>query len=97
MRSQVARLFLRRLNDSANEYRRFDVYQDGNRYSFWVAVFFASDSQHFTSSLISVGGEAHIRQEVTYEIGRLCHDEEFTLVNGADWKFFRLPVTHERF
>jgi hypothetical protein len=73
------------------------VYQDGNRFSFWVAVFFAGDSAHFTSSLISVGGESHIRQEVIYEIGRLCHDEEFTLVNGADATFFHLPVSHQGF
>jgi hypothetical protein len=85
----------RRLNDPASEYRRFDVYHDGNRFSFWVAVFFANDSEHFLSSLISVGGESLIRQEVIFEIGQLCHDEEFALVNGADATFFQLPVGHQ--
>jgi hypothetical protein len=59
--------------------------------------FFASDSEHFTTSLISEGGESYIRQEIIYEIGRLCLDGEFTLVNGADATLFRIPVTHEGF
>ena len=95
MRSQVVNIFLRRRNDPANEYRRIDVFRDGSQFSFRVVVFFASDSEHFTSSLLSVGGESHIRQDVIYEIGRLCHDEEFTLVNGADATFFHLPVGHQ--
>ena len=97
MRRQVGSIFLRRLNDPANEYRRIDVYQDGDSYSWWVAVFFAGESEHFTISLMNVGGESHIRKEVFYEIGRLCHDEEFTLVNGVDSEFFHLPVSRQWF
>jgi hypothetical protein len=85
-----------RTQDPANDYRRIDVYHDGNRYSLWVAIFLANDRVHFTISLVSVDRESHIRKEVFYEIGRLCHEEEFTLVDGGDSDFIRFGDSEPR-
>jgi len=72
------------------------VYQGDHHFSFWVAVFFASETDRFTSSLIKMGGEYRISQEVKSEIRRLC-DEGFAVVSGMEATFLNGPAPHEGF
>ena len=69
--AKVARVFLRRLNDPANEYRRLDVLQDHTQFLLFESVLFAGDPEAQRIALTDRDTESIIRNEIRREIGRL--------------------------
>ena len=79
MKATVARVFLRRLNDPANEYRRLEVLQDESNFLLFESTFFASDPAAYRTALTNMDSQYVIREEVFSEIGRL-EGEGFAVV-----------------
>ena len=79
MKATVAQVFLRRLNDPANEYRRLEVLQDESNFMLFESTLFASEPEAYRIVLTNVDTRYVIRDEVWREIDRL-EDEGFTLV-----------------
>ena len=80
MKGTVARIFLRRLNDPANEYRRLEVLQDeDSKFLLFESALFASDPAASTTALTNVDSQYAILQQIWREIDRL-QTEGFALV-----------------
>jgi hypothetical protein len=79
LKATVAQVFLRRLNDPANEYRRLEVLQDESNFMLFESTLFASEPEAYRIVLTNVDTRYAIRDEVWQEIDRL-EDEGFTLV-----------------
>jgi hypothetical protein len=67
----VATVFLRRMNDPANEYRRLDVIRDHSQFMLFESVVFASDPEAQRIALTDRDDESVIREQVRCEIDRL--------------------------
>jgi hypothetical protein len=81
LKSPVASIFLRRLNDPANEYRRLDVLQDHSKFRLYESALFASDLEAQRIALTNMDSESVIRAEVRREIDRL-EKEGFAVVRS---------------
>ena len=79
MKSTVARVFLRRLNDPANEYRRLEVLQDDSKFLLFESTLFASDPEAQRTSLSNMDSQYVILEQIWREIDRL-QTEGFALV-----------------
>jgi len=79
LKSAVARVFLRRLNDPANEYRELDVLQDHSQFMLFESVLFASDPEAQRVALTEMNSESVIREQIRQEIDRL-EGEGFAVV-----------------
>ena len=64
-------VFLRRLNDSANEYRGLDVLQDHSKFRLYEFALFASDPEAQRIALTNMDSEQVIREHIRQEIDRL--------------------------
>ncbi len=71
MKPTVARVFLRRLNDPAHEYRRLDVLQDHSQFMLFESAIFASDPAAERIALTDVNTESVIGEQIAREIDRL--------------------------
>ena len=79
MKSTLARVFLRRLNDPANEYRRLEVLQDDSRFLLFESTLFASDPEAQRISLTNMDSQFVIVEQIWREIDRL-QTEGFALI-----------------
>lgn len=80
MKATVARVFLRRLNDPANEYRRLEVLQDDDRkFMLFESTLFASDPEAQRIALTNMDSQYVILEQIWREIDRL-QTEGFALV-----------------
>ena len=80
MTQTVARVFLRRIHDPANEYRRLDVIRDHSQFMLFESAVFASDPEAQRIALTDRDDESVIRDQVRREIDRL-EREGFEVVN----------------
>ena len=71
LKATVARVFLRRLNDPANEYRELDVLQDHSQFMLFESVLFASNPDAQRIALTEMDTGSVIREQIRREIGRL--------------------------
>jgi len=76
----VARVFLRRIHDPSNEYRRLDVIRDHSQFMLFESAVFASDPEAQRIALTDRDDESVIRDQVRREIDRL-EREGFEVVN----------------
>ena len=67
MKSTVARVFLRRLNDPANEYRRLEVLQDDSKFLLFESTLFASDPEAQRTSLSNMDSQYVILEQIWRE------------------------------
>ena len=80
MNATVARAFLRRLNDPANEYRRLEVLEDDDsKFLLFESTLFASDPEAQRIALTNMDSQYVIREQIWREIDRL-QSEGFALV-----------------
>jgi hypothetical protein len=79
LKATVARVFLRRLNDPANEYRRLEVLQDDREFLLFESTLFASDPEAQRIALTNMDSLFVIREQISREIDRL-QTEGFALV-----------------
>jgi hypothetical protein len=79
LKATVARVFLRRLNDPANEYRRLEVLQDDSKFLLFESTLFASDPEAQRTSLSNMDSQYVILEQIWREIDRL-QSEGFALV-----------------
>lgn len=79
MKATVARVFLRRLNDPANEYRRLEVLQDDSKFLLFESTLFASDPEAQRIALSNMDSQYVIRDQIWREIDRL-QTEGFAVV-----------------
>jgi hypothetical protein len=79
LKATVARIFLRRLNDPANEYRRLEVLQDDSKFLLFESTLFASDPEAQRIALTNMDSQYVILEQIWREIDRL-QTEGFALV-----------------
>src|ERR1700758_3779879 len=79
LKATVARVFLRRLNDPANEYRRLEVLQDDSKFLLFESTLFASDPEAQRTSLSNMDSQYAILEQIWREIDRL-QTEGFAIV-----------------
>jgi hypothetical protein len=88
LKPTVARVFLRRLNDPANEYRRLDVLQDHSKFRLYESALFASDPAAQRIALTNIDSEQVIREHIRQEIDRL-ENEGFAVVRREAYERFK--------
>jgi hypothetical protein len=79
VKATVAKVFLRRLNDPANEYRRLEVLQDDSKFLLFESALFASDPEAIRTALTNMDSQNAILEQIWREIDRL-QAEGFALV-----------------
>ena len=79
MKATVARVFLRRLIDPANEYRRLNVLQDHSQFMLFESALFSSDPEAKRIALTEMNTEPVIPEQIRREIDRL-EGEGFAVV-----------------
>ena len=80
LKATVARVFLRRLNDPANEYRRLEVLQDDDsKFLLFESTLFASDPEAQRIALTNIDSQSVILEQIWREIDHL-QTEGFALV-----------------
>jgi hypothetical protein len=80
LKTTVARVFLSRLNDPANEYRRLEVLQDDDsKFLLFESLLFASEPSASRTALMYMDSQYAILEQIRQEIDRL-QTEGFALV-----------------
>ena len=79
MKATVARVFLRRLDDPANEYRRLEVLEDDSKFMLFESTLFASDPEAQRIVLTNMDSQYIILEQIWREIDRF-QTEGFALV-----------------
>jgi len=79
LKATVATIFLRRLNDPANEYRRLEVLQADSKFMLFESTLFASDPEAQRIALMNMDSQYVILDQIWQEIARL-QTEGFALV-----------------
>src|ERR1700722_3367154 len=71
VKATVAKAFLRRLNDPANEYSRLEVLQDDSKFLLFESTLFASDPEASRTALTNMDSQYVILEQIWQEIDRL--------------------------
>jgi hypothetical protein len=79
LKATVARFFLRRLDDPANEYRRLEVLQDDSKFLLFESTLFASDPEAQRIAFTNMDSQYVILEQIWREIDRL-QTEGFALI-----------------
>jgi hypothetical protein len=79
LKATVARAFLRRLNDPANEYRRLEVLEDDSKFLLFESTIFASNPEAERIAMTNMDSQYVILEQVWREIDRL-QKEGFALI-----------------
>ena len=70
MKATVARVFLRRLDEPANEYRRLEVLEDDSKFMLFESTLFASDPEAQRIVLTNMDSQYIILEQIWREIDR---------------------------
>jgi hypothetical protein len=79
LKATIARVFLRRLNDPANEYRRLEILQDDSKFLLFESLLFASEPSASRTALMNMDSQCVILEQIWQEVDRL-QIEGFALV-----------------
>jgi len=90
----ITTVFLRRVDDPDDEYRRLDVYEQDERFLLFESIFFAGTPEMYRTSLTSIDSKHAISRLLEIEITRLCREDGFRVVSREGMVHLAMQSVH---